>query len=377
MTENLLQEALSRYNLSDAAAEFIRHNENITYKVLMGDNAYLLRIHVPREGFSLGILGISEGEKFEFISGEMTLLSHLHKSGFAAQMPVRNAEMDYVTRLSDGSCATLLEWIPGADLDGLPMTCDMAYELGEMAARLHIALDDLGNMVAHRRTVLDSFAQKRELSPAPPGDLNDTGKRCQNACDNLAQGIVSPRTSLYSYGELPIRRISYTLPLMDEIKSAIRLAASSGHFDRNAERAALMAADAVRDVMRLMYGQEGSMGYCHADLCLSNVLRTDRGLVPIDFSLSGWGYRMMDLGGLAAQLNTPEHTAQMIRGYERMREIKTDIRAIEAFYALSILLFIACQSGRYCGEDWFGAAMKRWSEECFLPLSYGDRFLMG
>jgi Ser/Thr protein kinase RdoA (MazF antagonist) len=55
--EKLLQEAISRYNLGNPKIEFIRHNENATYKIVDGQAEYVLRIHNHKEGFNIDILG--------------------------------------------------------------------------------------------------------------------------------------------------------------------------------------------------------------------------------------------------------------------------------------------------------------------------------
>lgn len=50
---NLLAEALNQYSFQQPQVKMIRHNENQTYQVIDGQNQYLLRIHLPIDGFSV------------------------------------------------------------------------------------------------------------------------------------------------------------------------------------------------------------------------------------------------------------------------------------------------------------------------------------
>lgn len=50
---NLLAEALNQYSFQHPQVKMIRHNENQTYQVIDGQNQYLLRIHLPIDGFSV------------------------------------------------------------------------------------------------------------------------------------------------------------------------------------------------------------------------------------------------------------------------------------------------------------------------------------
>lgn len=56
MTEEMLSEILSQYNVQSPTISFIRHNENRTYKVTDADDqSFLLRIHQP---FKEGMAGL-------------------------------------------------------------------------------------------------------------------------------------------------------------------------------------------------------------------------------------------------------------------------------------------------------------------------------
>lgn len=58
--ERLLQEALSHYDFRNPQAEFIRYNENATYKLTdaITLSQYVLRIHQSSDSFSLDVFGL-------------------------------------------------------------------------------------------------------------------------------------------------------------------------------------------------------------------------------------------------------------------------------------------------------------------------------
>ncbi len=95
--------------------EFIRHNENLVYKV-SDTKKYIMRIHRPRKGFSLNIFGTS-GHTKDFLNSELIILEKLNRlTDIKLQVPVRNTCGNMVSVLSDGTLVTVLEWIDGDDL---------------------------------------------------------------------------------------------------------------------------------------------------------------------------------------------------------------------------------------------------------------------
>lgn len=43
----MIKETLAQYNIKNPSVEFIRYNENVTYKITDKNDKYLLRIHKP------------------------------------------------------------------------------------------------------------------------------------------------------------------------------------------------------------------------------------------------------------------------------------------------------------------------------------------
>jgi hypothetical protein len=78
-TSEILFEALSLYSLDNPKSELIRHNENMTYKVIDSDKQYVMRIHKPIDGFS-PILSNIDCTRGTLIRNELNIITAL-KSG--------------------------------------------------------------------------------------------------------------------------------------------------------------------------------------------------------------------------------------------------------------------------------------------------------
>ncbi|QYR20236.1 hypothetical protein KZ483_20710 [Paenibacillus sp. sptzw28] len=134
------QKVLLHYSFIEPIIEFIRHNENITFRVTnKPDNRkYLLRIHKP---ISDGLSGLQHTR--DGLQSEMVFLREIdQKNILKIQRPVVNQEGELVTEyISDqygASFATLLEWIEGSTLTLNEDSIDqIIYRLGENVARLH------------------------------------------------------------------------------------------------------------------------------------------------------------------------------------------------------------------------------------------------
>ena len=103
--EHLLQEALAHYEFREPRAEFIRHNENATYKLTdaITLNQYVLRIHQSSDSFSLEVFGLQQ-HRAELLESEMQILLRIGAyTDIPVQRPVRNRDGQLVTRLGDGT----------------------------------------------------------------------------------------------------------------------------------------------------------------------------------------------------------------------------------------------------------------------------------
>ena len=115
----LVLAALEAYDMAGAEARFIRHNENMTYCV---NEAYLLRIHRPRQGFTMDFFhnGMDVSALHE---AELRFLAHLRTCGLQVQEPLRSRAGKYVAVLPDGTPATMLTWLPGRVLEQADQMC--------------------------------------------------------------------------------------------------------------------------------------------------------------------------------------------------------------------------------------------------------------
>lgn len=246
------------------------------------------------------------------IAGEMELLSALSRQ-IPAQRPVANRAGGLVTDL-DGVAATVLTWLPGETLEQCPPDGETFTDLGRMMARMHAVLAELGD--------------------DPPR---------------------------YRYDTALVRRVGAQL----EAESALgRISAE----DLETLNAALtVIADRI---------EEEPAQLVHADLSPSNLLRTERGLAPIDFGLSGYGPWVMDLGLIFSQFSDPAARAAIARGYSQQSGRAVDPRRAEPYFALSILLFMATHGDMCAAWPDYDAHIARWSRETFTPLIQGRPFIL-
>ena len=306
MTSNVpIQTALQQYALSGPAV-LIRHNENATYRV---GKDVLLRIHQPKEGFDTALLsgGVSA---FTLRHSEMEFLLHLQKHDLYVQTPLLTKDGRLVAEIN-GTPVTALTWIRGNTLERLFFTPEHAKRLGEMLGRLHLACASL---------------------PAARDAIHYDEALCMRLAQRVQRGEAEGCITCAH-----VHTITKTL------------AAIGGHLLR-----AKQDPDAFIRV--------------HADLSLSNLLATDKGFVPIDFSLSGYCHWAMDLASL--KHNLPDANVQngIAQGYHGITGRTAADADIAPLFALQVLLFIACQYERYCQQEWFAQRMDAWCAEIFEPL---------
>lgn len=122
--------ALSLYGLRPTHVEFIRHSENITYRVFTPAGDYLLRVHTPISP-AFG----NHGADPAAVNSEMLWLAILCEHGFPVPPPVRTRDGKYTAHL-DNHNLTMLEWQPG-EQPTREMANNVAGEMGNLVGRLH------------------------------------------------------------------------------------------------------------------------------------------------------------------------------------------------------------------------------------------------
>lgn len=310
MADHLL-ESLSLYGLRGGKATLLRHNENRTYRIDCDGQAYCLRLKDPVSGFDLSVFG---GDPESLLRGELALLNALGEGAdIPVQAPVPTLTGDPVARLSDGTLASLLSWMDGTPLNAGACTQPMLLSAGQTLARLRSAAETDPALRSHCRLSYDQALTRRLAQRAEQGA-----------------------------GTLPAQAI----------------------------RSILDALQAISRVMDDLDGSEEAL-IAHADPGFGNLIWTNGGVGLIDWSLSGYAHSYTDLGGLMGATGDREAQRLILQGWESVRG-KADRRCVDACFALNVLLFVCCQYTR-AGEwaDWFPAALGRWQETVFDPLSSG------
>ena len=305
------QEILKEYNLNVQELKLLRHNENMTYKVLAEEGEYVLRIHQTVEGMSLSML-MGEANPEELICGEMQLLECLcQKIDLGIQRPVRNREGQLVTK-KNGVCATLLEWAPGECVNKQVLDVKQAYKIGSMAAEIHNAVKPAGNI--------------RRYSYG-----TDMVERMQKVFDSVWRKEETP----------------------SEIFATIQ-----------------KVLDKIRELLEAR-GSEFVM--IHNDLGESNLLCSEQGVIPIDFSLSGVCIREMDLASLFLHFEDKEIKEAILQGYNSKADNPANVEQIDICLGYQVLIFILSQYEMICSQGWFAEALHYWDEEVFQRIVRGER----
>lgn len=330
--DKLLNEIIKLYDFKSPQFDFIRHNENITYKVTDDNTSYELRIHKPIEGFSLGIYQ-KDIDTTRCLESEMLLIDYACQHMDAPmQNPLANKAGEFVSIFSDGTPVTILKWVPGYTIDNTAMTTEIGESIGIMIAKLH-----------------SCFAQLNIAS--------DNIVRCE---------IFNRRISRYTYNQ----------KLLDLVKQEIFKAVEKKQIRKDYALIMEETLHIVKNRMDELSDLQNMYGIVHADLSPSNLVLSDGQIVPIDFSLSGFGFYYMDIGMVLSQYNDFGIRNSIKSGYEKVIGKQVLVRYIESFFALGVLLYIACQHDRVCTQNWFGGAIDRWCNTIFTPLNCNRNFVL-
>jgi len=312
---------LAQYGLDGAPLAFLRHNENAVYRVGAPEgSAYVLRLHLPGPGLCAGALS----HRREWLESELAFLHALHeRGGVAVQRPVPARDGSLLTPIpGGGGYASLLSWLPGAAFDQKAGNSrEHARAAGALAATLH------------------GFVLSWPESEALPRPSYDAA-RVESAARALEDG---PSLGLYSDS------------LLRELKEA----------------AALIAAETDR-----LNRAPGAHGLIHADLGLGNLIVHGETVSPIDFGLCGHGPFLLDLGGLMGTFDLPPLRQAALDGYAELRPLRADgLRSVEAFFLLSVLLFMALHLRNGRVRAWFGRRLPVFVRDYVHPFAQGDPFL--
>ena len=165
--------------------------------------------------------------------------------------------------------------------------------------------------------------------------------------------------------------LCYDAALCRRLKQKLYDDLGSGAFD--AERVQCMA-DTFDFIAKQMdaFGQDVII--THADLSLSNILITENGLVPIDFSLFGYCHPMMDLAMLYCSINGLENRRAIAAGYKKAggrSALKCSMPVLRLIFCFPS--FCIAPAGR--GRSGLLPALSAGVRKCFCRLPGGRRCL--
>lgn len=133
------KEVILKYPFTDPIVEFIRHNENMTFKVTEkgSEETYLLRMHKP---ITKNMQGVQN--RREAIQAELEYLSAWSShSELPVQIPVPNMNGELVTSIvveNEEVYCSVLKWIYGVTMSKSDFTSEeIVSALGKFIAYLH------------------------------------------------------------------------------------------------------------------------------------------------------------------------------------------------------------------------------------------------
>lgn len=292
------QKVLSQYAFTDPVVTFIRHNENITYKITeqRSGKAYLLRMHKP---IAKNMEGVQM--KREAIRSELEfLLAWGAASELPVQLPVSNRDGELVTSvvMEDQEVhASILNWISGE----MTAKSDFASEegagaLGEQIARLH------------------QFSQTF----------------------SAASDFIRPE---------------YGLEWLSGILLKLRSGEQQGVIARKELDVLQSVFGLVQERMERLHQRAETWGFIHADIHYSNLIRTAKGISFIDFGLSGFGYYAMDVA-MAVQFTPAASRDALLSGYTAVLSERLDIALLEDLMFLNLCEYYAFLISREDRHAW-------------------------
>lgn len=269
---------------------------------------YLLRIHKHKVGFTTEPLyeGLDRSKLYE---SELAFIKHLKSCGLNVQSPVPNKDGALVTRLSYGTPATVLGWFEGHTIEKSELLPPLCRKIGEMIAHLHKAAESFPVVLSLRYDAALCTRLVRKLQ-----DLNTAGVLDVNSTDIMAAALYI--------------------------------------------------------VAQLLREKEEEFILVHSDLSLSNMLITDDGITPIDFSLSGYCHPMNDLSGIYCSVCGAVNRQAIADGYTAAGGI-IDSRILDGTFALNVLLGIILHCESWTKEAWFAGKLEGWCKNIFVPLTQG------
>ena len=270
------------------------------------DDKFLLRIHKSKIGFTT-VPFYKDIDIIKNRENELKFLEHLKSSGLYVQSPIKNNDNELVTVLRDGTVVTMLTWLPGRILDKSELSEALGYKLGEMLGKVHMAAKGYN---ANYSLIYD-----------------------KNLCQRLQE------------------------ILFNLLKN-----------ERLDNKYYTIMSDSLELIGDKLKHSEAEYIFVHSDLSLSNILISNDGLIPIDFSLFGYSTPMLDFGSIYCFVDEVNCRISIVKAYEETTGCKVNTDEIDIYFALQILLGIVSHYELWIDEDWFCNRLPEWCNETFIPL---------
>jgi Ser/Thr protein kinase RdoA (MazF antagonist) len=316
--------ALSHFPVEKPAVCLIAHSENMTFHVADGahDREFLLRLHIPAHAYLRGVRQMSLA-----IQSELHWLDALAAdTALPLQQPQRTREGDLlaIVDLSNGQSApaTLLTWLDGAPFQlASAEAAAMVQQLGSLLARLHNHSESWQVPLGFVR---------------PHYETDYLGQIGQGLLEGVYQGVLSEQDYLVCERSL----------------------------------------GTLNGALIGLKKDAATWGLIHNDLHTGNCLVVDHQVLPIDFSLSGFGYYLFDIGVTLGSL--PAHFRKdMLSGYRNLRALPDEsLNLIEGSLIASRLSYYSFILQDPTQHGWLRSRMAKTVEDLCRPFLAGEHFLM-
>ncbi|MBS4199298.1 aminoglycoside phosphotransferase family protein [Bacillus sp. FJAT-49732] len=320
-----LKRILQEYGINAPQISLIRHNENLTYKIIDTSlqHSYLFRVHHPITKNMEGLQHTKEG-----VHCELALLQDMtEETDLIVQEPVQTHSSQLITKYSfiaDQSIyCSLLKWIEGRNLQREDFSNrELVTKLGVQLAHLHKYFKGL---------IHNDITQSR-----PHYGRNKN----ENMLAHIYKGVEKGLFRGHEY---------------DIIVQTVELIHS-----------------------RLFGNKENAddWGIIHGDLNMGNILVTEKEEIAfIDFGLFGYGHYLLDVA-MGALNTTPETRDIFLKAYFGNTTYSKDILLIvEGFMLISIMGYYANQMENEEVHPWIRERMPLLCKLHCKPFLNGESIL--
>jgi len=315
-----LDNLLSLYSIKNYYFRFIRHNENLVFRIndLEKKNTFILRIHYPKNS---GFIGIQQ--KKGAIESELTWLKALNdNTDLILQHPVSGIGNQFVQQFFVNRMllnTTLLTWVEGEEFDQEAINAErLVYQLGCLQYKLH---------------------EQSKKWNTPPG----------------------------------FYRISYDENLFQKYLILLKKGVVKKIIQNNHYNQLYQCAEFLLKLVHTLERNRENWGLIHADLAGNNLIVKEDTIIPIDFSLSGFGYYFLDLAISAGNLKKYLRPS-LLKGYGLKGDYR-ELRFIEAFFLMIVIISASRNIDNPGWRGWFNKRLPVIADEYCEKFMAGELFL--